>query len=145
MAAQRTPKRQFDPAEAARAAELASHGVPQKQIALILWGARDDQRLRELYGDQMEASTAITTFAVSGKLYDACLRGEAWAICFWLKCRAGWSEKTTLKLEVSEEPDIDALRKKVGRAIAARAKAIAATEVASETAPPPQQEGTPCA
>lgn len=131
-------KRQFDEAEAKRAGEMAALGLPKTQIALILWGIRDATRLTDLYGDAMEAAQAGATVCVAGKLYDLCMRGEPWAIAFWLRCRAGWSDKQTIKLEISEQPDIDALRKKVGRVIAQNVKRI------TKGQEPTDVESTPC-
>jgi hypothetical protein len=33
-----------------------------------------------------------------GKLMAAIQSREAWAICFWLKCRGGWQERQALQV-----------------------------------------------
>jgi hypothetical protein len=55
--------------------------------------------LRKHFREELDTSEAKANAEAVGKLQEAIRRGEGWAICFRLKCRAGW--RTTDKLEVS--------------------------------------------
>lgn len=69
---------------------LAAGGVIQDRISQVL--GIDDKTLRKHFPQELVVGkTEITALAVS-KIVTAIQGGEAWAICFWLKCREGWRE-----------------------------------------------------
>jgi len=72
---------------------MAAAGIPQHNICQCI-GTRGiaEKTLRRHFAREMETSpTMVTGFAMS-KLFAAIQLGEAWAICFWLKCRANFQE-----------------------------------------------------
>lgn len=70
---------------------FAGYGLPQRQIALLL--GLSINTLRKHYADDLEVGEAQATGKIAQTLYNKAVAGEAWAVCFWMKARAGWSEK----------------------------------------------------
>lgn len=78
------------PEKKAAVRALIVAGVPQPDIAKYMKIGLDT--LHNHYAFELEqANNSFTGMAV-GKLYDALKKGQPWAICFYLKCRAGWRE-----------------------------------------------------
>jgi hypothetical protein len=75
---------------------MSAAGVPHECIAAAIRGGIDDKTLRKHFRAELDLARDQTTALAVGKLVRAIKRGEAWAICCWLKCRAGWSERQTL-------------------------------------------------
>jgi hypothetical protein len=73
-------------------------GIPQDHIAAAIRGGISEPTLRKHFRRELDlARDQITCLAV-GQLVRAIGRGEPWAICFYLKCRAGWSERQALQV-----------------------------------------------
>jgi hypothetical protein len=71
---------------------FAAYGVPQAQIALLLGVALDT--LRKHYLPQLDLGSAQATAKVAQTLYQRATSGnDLGATIFWLKARAGWSER----------------------------------------------------
>ena len=72
---------------------MASQGVPHETIALCL-GKKgiDPKTMRKHFRRELDTAAAITNANIGTNVYNAAMRGEAWACCFWLKCRAGWKD-----------------------------------------------------
>lgn len=70
---------------------LAGVGVPYEHIATMLGISSDTLVLR--YPVELKAGGANWIATATKKLYEAVLRGEAWAIAFTLKCKGGFREK----------------------------------------------------
>ena len=85
----------YEPTEADRntVRSMASQGVPHETIALCL-GKRgiDPKTMRKHFRRELDTAAAITNANIGTNVYNAAMRGEAWACCFWLKCRAGWKD-----------------------------------------------------
>lgn len=81
---------------------LAQRGLSQEKIALAL--GVSERTLRNRKKESTEFAEAIKKGQSEGeamivdKLFEAANRGEAWAICFFLKCRCGWNEKSYLEV-----------------------------------------------
>ena len=95
------PYRKFSPQEIIEALE-ESHGMIAP-AARSLKCSRDTVRrylaeyaeIAQAIADEREATTDLA----ENKLRDAIIRGEAWAICFYLKCMArdrGYSERAEI-------------------------------------------------
>jgi len=66
--------------------------------------------LRKHFRRELDKSlTEVKALAMS-QVVAAMKRGEAWAVCFFLKCRAGWKEKQGLE---HSGPDNEPLHIKV--------------------------------
>lgn len=76
----------------------AERGLSNRAIAAqlgvgvdTLRGMRQrDQRVQ----DALEQGRGIIETEITNILVERARKGEAWAVCFFLKCRAGWNEKT---------------------------------------------------
>src|ERR1019366_4483528 len=87
----------YEPTEADRntVRSMASQGIPHETIALCLGtNGVDPKTLRKHFRRELDTAVAITNANIGTNVYKAAMRGEAWACCFWLKCRAGWRETT---------------------------------------------------
>ena len=90
----------YEPTEADRntVRSMASQGFPHDTIAQCL-GKKgiDAKTMRKHFRRELDTAVAITNANIGTMVYQAAMRGEAWACCFWLKCRAGWREKVELE------------------------------------------------
>lgn len=82
----------------------ASRGFTQEQIANLLGISEKALQGRlaaepRLYSLIKKAQSETIDLA-TGKLVMAIREGKAWAICFYLKCRAGWHEKLQIGGEI---------------------------------------------
>jgi hypothetical protein len=73
-------------------------GIPQEQIAASLRGGISEPTLRKHFRPELDLAKNQTTALAVGKLMGAVARSEPWAICFYLKCRAGWQERQALQV-----------------------------------------------
>ena len=85
--------------------ELAGRGLTQQQIADALGISRTtlQGRIRdsELFEQAIKRGQAKGVASVSNKLYESAMRGEAWAVCFFLKTKGGFKE--TQKVEMTAD------------------------------------------
>ncbi len=72
---------------------MAASGLSQDKIALCL-GKKGiaEATLRKHFKRELATAYLEANAKAVGKLFEAVDRGESWAICFWLKCRARWQE-----------------------------------------------------
>lgn len=90
--------KEFKPTEADRAnvIEWAGMGFTTASIGRKLSVTR--HTVEKHFQEELALGKAeIETLAVS-QIVEAIKKGEAWAICFFLKCRCGWKEKSGLEL-----------------------------------------------
>ena len=84
---------------------LASRGLTQQQIADALGISRTTLYGRIKESEQFEQAIkkgqAKGVASVSNKLYESAMRGEAWAVCFFLKTKGGFKE--TQKVEMTAD------------------------------------------
>lgn len=74
-------------------------GVPQKMIATLI-GLGSDNTLKRHYADELARGEAMAVAEVANTLYTRATSGnDLAAAIFFLKARAGWSEKQ--RVEVS--------------------------------------------
>ena len=85
--------------------ELAGRGLTQQQIADALGISRTtlQGRIRdsELFEQAIKRGQAKGIASVSNKLFESAMRGEAWAVCFFLKTKGGFKE--TQKVEMTAD------------------------------------------
>ena len=72
---------------------LAAVGVTHSEIAKCIGtDGISDRTLRKHFRRELDVSlNEVKALAMSG-LVQGLKRGDAWAVCFTLKCRAGWHE-----------------------------------------------------
>jgi transposase len=72
----------------------ATVGTDQELIAQIIGiGAKT---LRKHYRAELDLSTAKANATVGGALFNKAKGGDTAAMIFWMKTRAGWTEKTVV-------------------------------------------------
>jgi hypothetical protein len=87
------PAYEATPADRATVKNLAAVGVPHAEIAKCI-GTHgiSEPTLRKHFRRELDVSiNEVLALAMSG-LVMGLKKGEAWAVCFALKCRAGWQE-----------------------------------------------------
>ena len=89
------PKYEPTPADRATVQNLAALGAPHKEIARCI-GRRgiSEPTLRKHFRRELDNSLAEVKALAMSQVVAAIKRGEAWAVCFFLKCRAGWKERS---------------------------------------------------
>jgi hypothetical protein len=92
------PKYEPTPADRATVQNLAALGAAHKEIAMCIGREGvSEPTLRKHFRRELDKSlTEVKALAMS-QVVAAMKRGEAWAVCFFLKGRAGWKEKQGLE------------------------------------------------
>ena len=84
---------------------LASRGLTREQIANALGISERTLYTRQSesaeFADAIKRGYAKGVASVSNKLYESAMRGEAWAVCFFLKTKGGFKE--TQKVEMTAD------------------------------------------
>lgn len=72
---------------------MAAAGVSQEDIATCI-GTKgiSEPTLRKHFARELKTAYLMANAQAVAKLFEAVNKGEGWAICFWLKCRARWQE-----------------------------------------------------
>lgn len=71
-------------------------GTPQEDIARVL--GIDAKTLRKYYRDELDLALAKANATIGGSLFNKAKSGDTSAQMFWLKTRAGFSEKQTMDI-----------------------------------------------
>ena len=80
-------------AERAMVRNMAAAGLSQQTIQLCLPAApKHHKTFTKAFRHEIDTSAPLITAQAVSKLVAALQNGEAWAICFWLKCKAGFQE-----------------------------------------------------
>ncbi len=90
----------YEPTEADRntVRSMAASGFPHEQIARCLGSdGIDPKTLRLYFRQEIDTAAAMANAKIANVAYQQAVAGNAWAVCFWLKCRAGWKEVTALE------------------------------------------------
>ena len=85
----------YTPSEQDRALvrNMAAAGLSQQSIQRCMPQApKSDKTFRKVFRVELDTSADIVSAKALSKLVVAIDAGEAWAICFWLKCKANFSE-----------------------------------------------------
>ena len=87
------PKYEPNPADRSTVKNLAAVGVPHIEIAKCIGShGISEPTLRKHFRRELDVSlNEVSALAMSG-LVQGLKKGEAWAVCFTLKARAGWHE-----------------------------------------------------
>ncbi|HET9304835.1 MAG TPA: hypothetical protein VFO46_02300 [Candidatus Sulfotelmatobacter sp.] len=62
-----------------------------------------DRTLRKHFRRELDTAADMSNASVGNIAYQRAMAGEPWAVCFWLKCRAGWREPPTSHRFVDEQ------------------------------------------
>ena len=86
-------------AERAMVRNMAAAGLSQQTIQRCLPKApKHPKTFFKAFRDELDTSAHLITAQAVSKLVAAMQSGEAWAICFWLKCKAGFQETAAHRL-----------------------------------------------
>ena len=105
MAKNRGGRPKYIPTEADRntVRNMAAAGIPQHNIRQCIGTAGiSEPTLRKHFARELETSPHMVTGFAMSKLFAAITANEAWAICFWLKCKANFRE--TQRIEQIGDP-----------------------------------------
>lgn len=72
------------------AVKLASVGIPQFQIAMVLEVSEDT--LNKALAPQLARARIMAHARVAGKLFEGCMEGVVPLITFYLRTQGGWKE-----------------------------------------------------
>lgn len=84
---------QHEPTEQQRGTvrAMAAYGVPEEDIAKVI--GIDPKTLRKHYRRELDTAHVEATAKVAQSLYSQATGGNVAAAIFWMKARAGWSER----------------------------------------------------
>jgi DNA-binding XRE family transcriptional regulator len=91
-------------AQIATVRAMSAYGIPQDDIAKVI--GIDPKTLRKHYSEQLEKGSIEATAKVAEFLFRQATTNNVAAAMFWMKCRAGWSEKTRVEVSQRHE-DLD--------------------------------------
>ena len=98
------PKYQPTAADRATVQNLAALGATHADIAMCV-GTKgiDEKTLRKHFRRELDTSVMEVKALAMSKVVAAIKNGEAWAVCFFLKCKAGWRETQGLAHQTLDE------------------------------------------
>lgn len=70
---------------------LAGFGLPQHQIAILL--GCNPKTLRKHFETELAVGDAKATAKIAQTLFNKAVSGDTASLIFWMKARAGWSER----------------------------------------------------
>ena len=88
----------FEPTENDRnvVKNLSAAGLSHNRIKACIFASNgrpiDDKTLRKYFRTELDTTQDMVTAMATSKVVSAIKNEKAWAICFWLKCRAGFRE-----------------------------------------------------
>ena len=84
---------------------LAAVGTPQAGIGSMV-GIRSEKTLRKHFREELDRGSAEANANVGRTLYQMATSGQhPAATIFWLKCRAGWNERSTVEPAAIKPPN----------------------------------------
>ena len=85
------PPRVFTAEERNQAEVLSGIGLPHRQIAVLI--GCDEKTLRKHLGEELTRGDAKATAKIAQCLFSKAMSGDTASLIFWMKVRAGWSER----------------------------------------------------
>ena len=125
----------YQPTEADRntVKSMAATGFSHESIARCLGkDGIDPKTLRLHFRRELDTAADMANARIGQVAFQKAAEGEPWAVCFWMKCRAGWREthviagdpNSPLQLNVSAG---ELLRSRID-SIAERKRAVGSTD-----------------
>ncbi|TQE96068.1 MAG: hypothetical protein FKY71_16850 [Spiribacter salinus] len=75
---------------------MAGYGIPHLDMAAVI--GIDRKTLEKHYRRELDTGSTKATAKIAESLYRQAVEGNTSAAIFWMKARAGWSEKTRHEL-----------------------------------------------
>jgi hypothetical protein len=79
-----------------KVAQYSAGALPHHYISILV--GISTKTLLKHYSQELQLGKAGALALTTGVLLKAIKNDEAWAVCFFLKCQGGWSEKSTLEM-----------------------------------------------
>jgi hypothetical protein len=101
---------QYVPSDADRALvrNMAAAGIRQNAIQRCMPRApKSDKTFRKVFRTELDTSQDIVSAKAVSKLIGKIDDGDLGAICFWLKCKAGFEERTAHRVVDQDGADRD--------------------------------------
>lgn len=86
---------------------MAAAGLSQESIQRCLPTAPKIETFRKVFRTELATSKDIVTAKAISKLVVAIDKGDAWAICFWLKCKAGFVDRQVIDNRIVDKEGDD--------------------------------------
>ena len=74
---------------------LAEIGLPHEMISRVIGCSKPT--LRKYFREELDLGDAKATVKVAETLFNKAINGNVACMIFWMKARAGWSEKNTMQ------------------------------------------------
>ncbi len=99
------PRPRLHPTEAQRLTvkSLAACGIRQDEIAAKI-GIRSPKTLRKYFRGELTSGVTDANYKVAKSLYDKAVKGDTYAAQFWLRCRAGWKDRSVYEPQAAPPP-----------------------------------------
>lgn len=110
MAKNQGGRPKYEPTEADRATvrNMAAAGIPQHNIRQCIGkNGISEPTLRKHFAVEMKTAPHMVTGFAMSKLFKLIQEEELGAICFWLKCKAGFEERTAHRVVDATGADRD--------------------------------------
>lgn len=104
-------------------------GIPQQQIARLM--GISINTLRKYYEKELAVGSAKATLNIANALYSSAMSGNVAAQIFWMKARAGWSEKVRVE-DVTETNKVRLAAIDYSKLTTEQLKALKAAEIKKE-------------
>lgn len=91
----------YQPTEADRntVKSMAACGFSQEAIARCIGTEGiNPETLRTHFRRELDTAMDMANARIGQVAFQKATEGEAWAVCFWMKCRAGWKETQITEL-----------------------------------------------
>ena len=99
------PRPRFEPTETQRLTvkSLAACGICHEEIAEQI-GIRSPKTLRRHFRAELAKGVTEANYKVARTLYETTVKGDVYASMFWLRCRAGWKDRSAYEVEAGPPP-----------------------------------------
>ena len=96
------PAKKFTEEQRETILAMARVGITHVKIAEVM--GTTNKTLRKHCQKELDFGSLLATAAVGSKLYDLAIDGNVAACIFWMKARAGWTERSELNIKDATPP-----------------------------------------
>jgi hypothetical protein len=103
------PEFKFTEQDRMAVAQMASVGIPQQDIAMVIQDGIAPKTLRKHFRRELDTAKVKANTRVGRILFQKILDGDTTAAIFWAKTQMGWKEKS--EYELSGQVEINEVRR----------------------------------
>jgi hypothetical protein len=85
---------------------MCSVGIPHEGIALCIRDGIDDKTLRKYFRKELDTAAIVAHAKVGGTIFNAAIKGQAWACSLYARTKMGWKETSVSELVGKDGNDI---------------------------------------